>query len=69
MRAKATAPDWRNAPRQPKKVGLGDDANALGVHRTTLWRAISGKNANAALLSRYQDLLRLRSKTTNPDQS
>ena len=42
------------------------DAAALGVHRVTLYRTLSGKTQNPRLLSRYLVLLRLRSKITNP---
>jgi hypothetical protein len=48
------------------KATVTADAKILGVHRTTLSRAIHGKISSPELLTRYQDLTRLRARTTSP---
>jgi hypothetical protein len=45
--------------------GITADAAALGVHHTTLWRVLTGRAHNPALLTRYNDLVRLRSTPPN----
>lgn len=62
MQSNAT-PSQPQRQRRAAIKGLIADAAALGVHRTTLWRAIQGK-ASPIVLARYNDLLRLRSKST-----
>jgi hypothetical protein len=52
---------WRNRKRSGERRNLGHDATQLGVHRSTLYRLLSGRTNNSVLRSRYLDLVRLRS--------
>lgn len=51
----------RNATSQTHAT-LTANAKQLGVHRVTLWRALRGRSHSPALLARYRDLVRLRTK-------
>lgn len=64
MHANETTPrDFRRNKRPGRIRGVGSSAKLLGVSRTTLYRLLTGKTRNPALLNRYHDLLKIRSKT------
>ncbi len=46
-------PDTRGPTEFP---GIVEDAKALGVSRTHLWRVLTGQRESARLLARYQHL-------------
>jgi len=63
MQDNATEKTQRRGARTASITG---DAATLGIHRTTLWRILQGRSSSPEIFGRYNSLIRLRSKTTNP---
>lgn len=61
--------DWRKRKRAGQHRGIIEDAQKLGVHRSTLFRWLRQGTSNPDRLARYHDLLKLRSKPTNPGKT
>lgn len=62
MHGDATGQERRTQPARTR--GIVAAAALLGVHQTTLWRAIRGRTNSPQLVARYADLIRHRTKTT-----
>jgi DNA-binding phage protein len=57
---------WRNKKRAGRRPDIAADAAKLGVHRSTLYRALRGETSNPEIVARYRDLLKLRAKLQPP---
>lgn len=70
MHATATskAKEWRRNKRAGQHRGILGDAKILGVDRATLFRVLTGRTRNPRLLSRYKDLVKLRSQNTTTEK-
>jgi len=48
--------------------GIGQQAEILGVHRTHLWKVLTGRRKSASLLNRYASLMAAGTKNAQPTE-